>query len=124
MTGAYDWVVASQPYMGEVRTAIVAGRTAVWRFATVDASGVPVDWTGWTGVCQVFTDDGETVLATPTVALTVGLMTVTLTAANSGALEDGPRRRCSWGLELSDGTQQVQGWHADHSPFIVFPDRG
>jgi hypothetical protein len=120
MSALTPLVPQAQPALRRVPAAATAGATWRWVVAIADSSGNPVNLTGMTAVCKIIDSAGAEV-ASPTVTLGNGTFTVELDETLTAGLATGQATRCAWSLTVSDGTDVVQFWGVDGSPFVIYP---
>lgn len=113
-------VPQAQPALRRVPAAATAGAT--WRWViTVTNDAAPVDLTGCTATCQIVGPNNDTVLAL-TVALGNGTITISADEATTAELApSGPPLARRWFLRINDGTDTVQFWGVEGSPFVIYP---
>lgn len=126
MAGFEDLVRQSQPasWGNGVAGSGTAGRTWEHKFVEVDdINGDPIDLSGVTGVCKIVTEDRTTEVLELDFDGGLGEFTVSATkAATAGLFGSGDYFRgrvCYWYLTLDDGTDSVQVWLVDNSPFAI-----
>lgn len=122
MAGFADLVEWAQPFLGRNPESATEGAT--WRFELADlqdSEGDPVDLTGTTGVCRIVDEaDGSEVIVLDYTGAADGSMTLDADESDTADLAAGQRiRRCRWSLRISDGTDVVQVWGQQDSPFHV-----
>lgn len=128
MAGFADLVNQGQPaiFGGGVSARVTEGQT--WRFVFTDVSdtaGNPIDLTsGITGTCTIYAGSAE--LTTLTVTLGNGTFTLAKPKADTVDLSAGDKngRKCSWKLELDNGSESVMVWRPSNSPFLIYPETG
>lgn len=101
------------------------GTSWLWEFEELqDDTGAPINLTTVTGTCKILTKDLATVIATLAFAGAAdGTFTLSLASGSTVGLAGGstqPRFAC-WYLKLAVGTEIVQLWMADNSPFTIHP---
>ena len=86
MAGFDDLVAQAMPYLATEDMSAVAGMSWEWWYDGLnDNDGVPVDWAGVTGTCEIWRDD--TLLVSPTVAFpNPGSIKVTVSPSQTGPL--------------------------------------
>jgi len=122
-----DYVTLASPALMRAEGWETEGRT--WRWEIEIGIGIPgtddyrpLDATGVTGVSEIREKVGGTVLATPTVTVTEGLVTISLAQDDTAGLADGqPTRECVWSCELAHAatSTSVQLWAPSLSPFKI-----
>ena len=121
-----DYVTLASPALMRAEGWETEGRT--WRWEIEIGLGIPgtddyrpLSATGVTGVCEIREKVGGPIVATPTVAVTEGLVTITLAASATAGLAGSGKspRECVWSCELVSGSTSVQMWAPGLSPFKI-----
>lgn len=90
MAGFSDLIPAAMPYLATEKLAGVTGATWQWSYDVTDDAGDAVNMTtGFTGVCQIRKPDGTLIVAPAVTFPSAGLVTCTVTAANTTSLTAG-----------------------------------
>lgn len=121
MTTFTDLVPQAQPALRRAPAAGTAGATWRWRITLTDYDGDSIDLTDLTASC-VIVDNAGTVIVTPTVTLGDGELVIEVDEAITATLA--PNRTTQhlrWALTVTDGTDTVQFWATEGSPFVIYP---
>lgn len=126
MAGFADLVTQAQPaLLGQgCAGSASAGRTWSWRFTDIlDNAGDPIDLSAVTADCEIVTAaGGGTILALDFDGGT-GEFTISADETDTdGLFVDGDNSRgriCAWYLTITNGTDSVQVWMVDNSPFSI-----
>lgn len=126
MAGFTDLVAQAQPALiGQGCAASgTAGRTWSWRFTDlVDNDGDPIDLSAITGTAAVVTAPGGSDVVELTFDGGIGEFTIGADEGDTAGTFSGADyqrgRSCYWYLTLDDGTDSVQAWLVDNSPFQI-----
>lgn len=126
MPGFTDLVLESDPayYGGGHNTSRAAGRTWRWTWINLtDSAGDPIDLTAATGDCKIVDADRTTDVLELDFTGALGGFTVSADETDTTGLFTGSDysrgRICYWYLTLTNGTDSIQFWMVDNSPFAI-----
>ena len=122
-----DFVTLASPALMRAEGWETEGRTWRWEIeiGLGDPGGDdyrPLAATGVTGTCEIRDSVGGSIIATPTVTVTEGMVTISLSQAQTAGLAAGGNpRQCVWSCELTHAASStsVQLWAPNLSPFKI-----
>lgn len=117
MAGFADLVLLAQPALLKVRGEATVGRT--WRFefeGVVDEDDAPVDLSAVTLTALVVDAKTSATVLALTATGTLGGFTLSATQSATSAVPPG---RYEWSLVATSGSESIQVWGSDASPFTV-----